>query len=312
MSENQPQEFGPPLSSLAEVRAFVAVVEHGSFSSAASALGLSQPTVSQRVQALEQHCALRLLDRRNGVVLTHAGRTLYNRARMLLGRALEFDAAARDIASLRAGRIVVGYAPPQFVMPAAAAFVQRHAGVEIAFRSGNTETLLRALEACTIDIAVLTLAAPRADVVSHRVARQRPALCVPVDHPWADRGRIALSDLRDHAVVIREPGSQTRQLFEAACAAQGIQPGRIIEVPTREAVKEAAAAGLGLGIVLDHEAGDDKRLVSLAFADIAVEAGTYVLCLQETRNIPAVNAYFEVCAALYPDPAREPEGKSSQ
>lgn len=292
----------PPLTSLADVRAFVAVVEQGSFSAAAAQLGLSQPTVSQRVQALEQHCALRLIDRRNGVVLTNAGRTLYNHARMLLGRALEFDAAARDIALLRAGRLVVGYAPPQFTMPVAAAFMQRYAGVELNFRSGNTDTLIAALEACTVDVAVLTLAEPRPGLVSHLLVRQRPALCVPVDHPFAARGRVGLADLAGHAVVSREAGSQTRVLFEAACAAHGVAPGRFIEVPTREAVKEAAAAGLGLGVVLDREAGDDRRLATVEIADISLEAGTYVVCLEETRYLPAVNAYFDVSAALFPQP----------
>lgn len=304
----------PPLTSLADVRAFVAVVEQGSFSAAAAQLGLSQPTVSQRVQALEQHCALRLIDRRNGVVLTNAGRTLYNHARMLLGRAQEFDAAARDIALLRAGRLVVGYAPPHFAMPVAAAFMQRYAGVELNFRSGNTDALIAALEACTVDVAVLTLAQPRPGLVSHLLVRQRPVLCVPIDHPFAARGRVQLADLSGHAVVSREMGSQTRVLFEASCVAHGVIPGRFIEVPTREAVKEAAAAGLGLGVVLDREAGDDRRLATVEIADIDLAAGTYVVCLEETRRLPAVNAFFEVCATLFPSDsaAMPPEVASSQ
>jgi DNA-binding transcriptional LysR family regulator len=125
-------------------------------------------------------------------------------------------------------------------------------------------------------------------------------LCVPVDHPFAARGRVSLADLAGHAVVSREAGSQTRVLFEAACAAHGVAPGRFIEVPTREAVKEAAAAGLGLGVVLDRETGEDRRLATVEIADIGLKAGTYVVCLEETRYLPAVNAYFDVCAALYP------------
>lgn len=281
--------------SLAEVRAFVAVVECGSFSQAATRLGLSQPTISQRVQALEQRCMLKLLERRNGVSLTSAGRILFNRARILLGRAEEFDLAVRDIAELRAGRLAIGFSTPRFAMDLARRFVARHPAVDVTFRVGNTRTLLEALAACTIDVAVLTLAAPRPGFAGVELARQRLAVCVAADHPLATRSSVTFADLAPLVVVVREEGSQTREMFETYREAKGGSCARSIEVPTREAVVEAAAAGLGVGIVLDREIGPDPRVVDVPIADCDGDIGTFAVCLDDARGLPAIAAFVEMC-----------------
>ncbi len=99
-----------------DLRAFVFVIEYGSFSRAAAELGLSQPTVSLRLRHLEERLGLRLLERRHGVVLTPVGRGLYNRARQVLAQLERFERSAEDLAQLRDGRLRVGISTPRFAM----------------------------------------------------------------------------------------------------------------------------------------------------------------------------------------------------
>jgi DNA-binding transcriptional LysR family regulator len=67
-------------------------------------------------------------------------------------------------------------------------------------------------------------------------------------------------------------------------------------MPTREAVKEAAAAGLGVSVVLSGEVGSDTRLAVLEITDCASAGGVYAVGLSETEGLPLIDAFFDACA----------------
>lgn len=287
-----------PLSSLGDVRAFVTVAETRSFSQAAQVLGLSQPTVSQRVQSLESLYGLRLLERRHGMALTAAGREIFNRARLLVSRADELDLLARDLIELKQGHLSIGFSTPHFAMPVIARVLEHHPRLEVDQTLGNTADLLAALQRCRIDVAVTTLDDPPGELRSQLIARQAPMICVPARHPWAERRRLEYAELAGASLVLREPGSMTRALFEASCAAVGVTLGRVMQVPSREAAKEAVVAGLGVGVVLDGETGSDRRLRAVALGDARARGGVYGVSLGEVTGLPTVEAFFAACEAV--------------
>ena len=98
-------------------------------------------------------------------------------------------------------------------------------------------------------------------------------------------------------LVVRERGSVTREVFESRLVEAGIRPGALLEVQSREAVREAVAAGLGLGVVFGSEfrAGEGLRRLAISGADLAV--AEYAVCLEERRRIPLVRAFLEALAA---------------
>ncbi len=273
----------------------MAVAELGSFSQAALALGVSQPTVSQRVQSLEGLYGLRLFDRRHGVNLTPAGREIFKRARLLLSRAEELDHLARDLGALRQGRLSLGYSTPSFAMPLIAALLEEHPHLAVEHALGNTADLLEEVRQCRLDVAVLTLDWVPSDLRVHRIARQVPMACTPAAHRWATRDAITLSELAEELVLLREPGSMTRSLFEAACSEGKACLKSTVTLPSREAVKEAVAAGIGVGIVLAGEVGADPRIKALDLAGADAEGGVYAVSLPETSGLPALEAFFNVC-----------------
>ena len=79
-------------------------------------------------------------------------------------------------------------------------------------------------------------------------------------HAWARRRRVKLEELTGMRPILREPASTTRQCFDAAIAAAGIQIGEVLEIGSREAIREAVAMDFGIGIVAASEFGDDMRL----------------------------------------------------
>lgn len=284
------------LSSLNDLRAFVAVAQLGSFSAAAAFLRLSQPSVSLRVQSLESLYGLKLLERRNGVSLTEAGRELFISARLLLARAEELDMLARDLSQLKRGRLKIGFSTPSYTMDIVARLQTAHPGLAVDFHYGNTAQLLDSLLECRIDLGVMTTAGLDSSFHSQLILHQHLAFCLPRDHPWIGRESLPLTSVAETALVTREAGSMTRHLFEQACERAGLTPRQILVVPTREALKEAVAAGLGAGLILSGELGHDERLGQVDLADeTPAIAGIHAVCLRENAQLPAVSAFLEHC-----------------
>jgi len=296
--------------SLNELEAFVAVVEQGNFSRAALWLGLSQPTVSQRVQTLETSCGLRLLDRAHGVQLTASGREIYNKARAVLAGARDIEATAQELGAMARGRLKVGFSTPSVAMRVIAGLKERNPAVEITARQGNTAELLQMIAACEIDVGVMTLLGVPDGVRAELIAPQRPLLCVATGSPLADRVELPLAELADETLILREDGSLTRQVVETACRDAGLALRAPLVMPTREAVKEAAAAGLGVGVVLSGEMGSDTRLAVLEISDGVSVGGVYAVGLSETEGLPLIDAFFDACAQAELDNA-EPTLSSS-
>lgn len=284
---------GPSLSAL---RVFVAVVETGSFSQAAENLGMSQPNVSFQIAGLEESCGLRLLQRRQPVSLTDGGRDLFVRARLILSRVEEFENSVRDLRALQRGRLTIGFSSPAAAVRLIARFFTAHPSIELATSIGNTEQLLAQLAACTIDIGLMTLLEPRPALSCTLVAKQRLVACVPRQHRLAKAASLSLQALAEEPLLIREPGSMTRHLLESALAQRGLAPRVRLQLGSREALKEAVAAGIGIGTVLEDEAGGDTRLRVIPITGLTTAAGVYAVCLKESLDLPAVAAFVELAA----------------
>jgi aminoethylphosphonate catabolism LysR family transcriptional regulator len=277
------------------LRAFHRVATEGSFTRAAAALRVTQPTLSAQVKALEAEYGAALFVRRaRGIAPTELGRALLEVTRRLFAleeQAGEILSAARE---LTIGQLRLGADSPYHVMPFLAAFRRRHGGIGLQLAIGNGEEVMEDLLTQRVDVAVL--ADPAEDARLHAVpcGRHRLAAIVPKRHPLAARRRVALVALARETVVLREPGSRTRRIFEAALAQAGLAAESAIEIGTREGVREAVAAGLGIGIVSAAELGHDDRLAALRLEGEGLETREYVVCLAERRALRIVAAFFKV------------------
>jgi DNA-binding transcriptional LysR family regulator len=293
MADRNPEPRGIAERSLrlGHVRAFNAVAVHGSFSEAARVLGVTQPAVTMHVRSLEEAAGGRLFLRGQPTELTPLGMSLLAELRTLghLVDAVEGRlASSRGLAS---GSLALGLCGPFVGMPVLGAFLERHPRVRVATQLANAGTLLEAVQAQRLDAAVVTLPAPAPELYNLLLTTQRVAIVVHRDHPLAATGTVRLEQLAAARLITREPGSMTRQLFEAGLAAAGCPIPPALELGSREAVKEAAATGLGLGIVLDREIGDDRRLVMLTIEDAALTAGEYLVCPPALAQVGAVGAF---------------------
>lgn len=286
---------------LAQLRAFYAVAREGSFTTAARALSVTQPTVSSQVKALEDSYGLRLFDRRGRrVVVTELGKTLFAITRRLYALEEEAEDVLAAARKLEHGHIKVGADGPHHIIPILAAFASRYPALEVSLAMGNADKVLHDLRHQQIDVAVLAKVDddPQLHAILYR--RSPLVLFVPRNHPWAKRTSIRLKEIADQRMILREAASVTRQIFQSALAEAGVRPQAVMQIESREAVREAVAAGLGIGVVSQAEFDYDKRLTKLRVRDVRMEITEHVVCLEERRRLRIVRAFLDVAGQVAP------------
>ncbi len=281
------------------------VVEEGGVTRAAERLGLTQPAVTARMRALEAAVGRALFRRRgNRLALTEAGAELYEQCRGLL--ALWDDLASRlqESGRLLRGRLRLGADGPfGGVMELLRRFRGAYPGVVLSLEIGNAARVVEQLAAGVTDAAVVTLERPPGTRWhALRLGEEHLAALLPAGHPLAGRRRLELAELAGERLVFREPGSATRTLLEEALAGAGLAPRIVLELGSREAVREAVAAGLGVSAVLSGEQPPDPRLSVVPLAAPTARLGRWLLCLAERRRLRLNEALFALARGLSAGP----------
>jgi aminoethylphosphonate catabolism LysR family transcriptional regulator len=279
----------------AHLRAFHAVASEGSFTRAAARLHVTQPTLSGQVKALEETYGVRLFDRRGRrVAPTELGSALLDLTRRLFSLEDEAEQLLAATRGLRKGHLRVGADAPYHVTAALSAFTKRYPGVQLSLTVGNSAALARELFEHKIDVAVLANVAGGSRLHVKPLRRDRLVAFVARTHPWARRRRIDLADLADQRLVLREQGSATRQIFETEMARRGLALGEVLDMNSREAVRETVAAGLGIGVVSVSEFGRDPRIKALELAGGDLTMIEYIVCLAERRDLRLISAFLRI------------------
>ena len=245
---------------------FRAVAQHLSFRKAAEELYLTQPAVSLQIKALEEDLGVQLFDRTGSrVALTSAGKTMLSyaeQAHALLQRA-EHEIAA--IGGELAGHLALGASTTiaQYVLPRMLGeFLAEHSRVQPTLISGNTEHIVDAVAKHEIALGFIEGPSRSRDVKSESFLTDELVLIVPAAHEWAERARIAASELKTVPLLMRERGSGTRHVVEMALEDHHVKPALLtiaMELDSTEAIKSAVEAGLGAGFVSKWAIAKDAR-----------------------------------------------------
>jgi LysR family transcriptional regulator, low CO2-responsive transcriptional regulator len=290
-----------PLTSK-QLQAFNAVATSGSFTRAAEALGVTQPAVTIQVRTLEKDRRVRLFERRgDGVFLTDAGHALHAVTRRIFQLVQDADDVLDAAGALRFGNLRLGIDSLQWSMEVLARFLETHPNIRMSTLMGNATATLRNLVELRCDIAVVTLSkearASLDGIDVMRLAPHRLGLLIPAKHSLAKRARVSFADLADQPVILREPGSETRRSCDEKFAALSISPRIVLELGSREAVREAVAAGLGVAPMVAGEEGHDPRTATVELSDGATDTWISVAWLSGRQEVPAVRGFIEVATA---------------
>lgn len=241
---------------ISQLRAFLKVARHGSFSLAARELGLTQSGISRQVQQIEHELGLALVDREQRPVrLTRAGKELLPCAERIVN---DLDAT---IQTMRAGRgqltgyisVAASTIPGEFYVPdLLARFAARYPGVQPSLVITDSAGVADELLARRAEVGFLgaNLAHNRLELTPF--ADDEIVLIAPASHALAKRLRVSLDELAGQPFVEREGGSGTLESLKRLLAGQGLTlPEHHVAMiaGTSQAQLAAIEAGVGLGFV---------------------------------------------------------------
>lgn len=281
------------------LRMFAAVVRSGSFSKAAEILNVSQPAISKGVRDFELQVGCRLLNRSpKGVVPTSEGLALSQRAEALFAieRAAEEElSAVRGLhnGSLRIGAstTIATYMIPRYL----GAFHRAYPGVDLHLISANTRDIAEQMVAQDIDIGLVEGPVDDRNLIAEPWRTDVMKLIAAPDHAFsAATGPIDPKQLENEILIVREPGSGSREVVTQALAARGIEPLRTLEIGSTAAIKQVVAAGLGIAIVSAVTVKDQAqlgRLKVLDLRDMTIERTLWQLRLPGRVAMPAARAF---------------------
>lgn len=254
---------------------FCRVVELGSFSKAAEAVLLSQPTISEHIKTLEEMVGERLVDRLGRETApTPAGKILYRYAKKIIQIKEEAMQAMAAYRGELAGTVHLGAStiPGTYILPQLiGSFKQRHPAVQISVHIGATKDVAEAVAEGRQELGLVGSQWKDRRLSFERIFADELVLAVPKGHPWTSEKSIPVDRLAEEPFIARHRGSGTRMVTYEILENAGFDPGRlrvVAEMSTTEAVRQSIKAGIGISILSRQAVAEDVAHGSLSLVPI--------------------------------------------
>ncbi|MGM1045539.1 MAG: LysR family transcriptional regulator [Bacillota bacterium] len=232
---------------------FVTVVEKGNFTRAAEELKMTQPAVSQYIQALERTVGAKLLERTNKYVrLNQAGEIVFHHAKDILGMYTRMQTLVDDLLHRASGDLSISasYTFGEYVLPHLLAYMHEvYPLIRPRINIGNTTEVAEAILNHQADIGIVEGEYHHENLHIEAFAEDEMFVIVPNEERYAGREEISLSELGKETWIVRESGSGTRRAAEHMFTSRHFQPDNKMEFGSTQLIKESVEAGLGVTLL---------------------------------------------------------------
>jgi DNA-binding transcriptional LysR family regulator len=297
-----------PVPDLVSLDLLDSVIRLGSIRRAAAAHGISQPAASMRLRSLERVLGLDLLDRSSGrarptlagEAVTEWGRQVLDATRDLMVGAEALRHQGRTQVRIAASMTVAEYLVPGWLQRMAASTPD----VAVSLQMGNSEQVAESVAAGANDLGFVEGRTAPAGLESLVVLEDELVLVVAPSHPWARRRRpITAAELARTPIVVRERGSGTREVLEAALGPLGLAVTVGVELGSTTAIKTAIEAGAGPSVLSTLAVGTDAaegRLVPVAVAGLSFDRDIRAVWMPDRRLPEAAREFLAIAEGTTP------------
>ncbi|XZG70393.1 LysR substrate-binding domain-containing protein [Chitinibacteraceae bacterium HSL-7] len=280
------------------LKTLLEVIRQNSVTAAARRLKLSQPTVTAQIRQLEASYGIELFQRRGGrMMATDAAIELLPHIERLLQLEAELDFRLRDASQRQHATLRLAATGPYYLLEHVAAFRQRAPQVTVALEFGNSQQVIDALDEGRADLVVSSQQLERPALARWTLAQSPLVLVVHRGHALAALECVPLDALAPLTLLLREPGSVTRQTVEALLRQAGVTPQAMLEFGSREAIREAIVHGLGCTLMAAGEVMPHPQLRTVALAHCDAHIHEYLYCLESRRAFGPLKAFVEMTQA---------------
>ena len=273
---------------LANLSAFIAIAETGSFSGAAERLFLTQPAISKRIAGLEQQLGVRLFDRLGReVTLTEAGRALLPRAYQILNVLDDTRRALTNLTGAVSGRLTlatshhIGRHP---LPPLLRASPRQYPAVALDIQFLDSEQAYDEILHGRAEIAVITLAPD-----PHHLVKAVPVWDDALDfvaapeHPLANNHEVSLADVARHPAVFPGGNTFTHHIVQRLFESQGLTPNIAMSTNYLETIKMMVSIGLAWSVLPRTMLDEQVAPIALPGIQLSRQLG-YILHTERTLS----------------------------
>jgi aminoethylphosphonate catabolism LysR family transcriptional regulator len=280
---------------IAQLKSFFMVARIGSVTQAAKRLGLSQPTITAQIRALEEAYGVELFHRGGRrLALSDAGLALLPKVEALVQQETEIDFFLRHSGDLRTGSLRVGATAPYYVLDLIRRFSARFPAIDVTVEMGNSQEVLNALQEYRVDVAMSSNCVDDPRLSRLLLGVDPLVLVVHRTHPLAGQTEVTPAVLAGCRLLMREAGSTTRIATEQMLAQANVAPGSQMEIGSRESIREAVVLNLGVSVIALHEVPSHPDLRVLRFTGAAPQLHEYLYCLRERRGARLIDAFVSL------------------
>ena len=283
------------------LRAFHAIAVEGGVSRAARRLNVSQPTLSQQLKALEARYGVTLFEgRKVPLRLTVAGVELFRQTQKLFATAADIDDMLGETASLTGGTLRLGSDNPYYAAKTVELFRRYHPQTAVQVRMGNARAVMRWLGEAQIDAALASDPPGHGAFSYEPLASDGLSFALPRDHVLTAFEVVPIHAIAKETLLLREPNSKTRAFTERALADADIEPWSVIELQSRETIREGIALGLGISLFFNSECPPDTRIVyrPLDTAERSYDLDNYLVYQSERRRSALMRALQSIAGEM--------------
>jgi DNA-binding transcriptional LysR family regulator len=282
---------------IADLQAMVAVVERGGFRAAASAINLSQPALSRRIDKLEEALNVRLFERTTRrVALTVVGREFYAKAQEILANVESSLLSISDIAASSGGEVIIACVPSvayHYLPPVIRQFNAIYPNIRIKVIDEGANEVLNGVTRGEADFGINFIGAQQADIDFEKIMSERFVLACLHDHPLAQRRSVKWREIDKYPYVAVARSSGNRLVLDQALATAEVRPSAVYEVRHVATSLAWVAAGLGIAAVphLAMPPQDGSPLIAVPLVEPKVER-TLGLIRKKGRKLSSSAQYL--------------------
>jgi len=285
------------------LKIFIKVVDLKSFSKAASAVHLTQPTVSSHIKELENYFNCRLIDRLGKkAVPTKAGELLYSYAEKLIQLFKESETAMVEFLGKVSGNLAIGGStiPGNYILPQLIGkFLGHYANVHISLIIGDTEQIIEDILSFKLEFGVVGAKMDSLRINQTKLIEDDMRLIVPAGHKWSSYDTVDLKKLLPEPFIIREKGSGTLKSFQNSLEKTGKSVGDlniVAQMGSTSAVIQGIKSGIGISIlstVAVQEELDSGSLTALKIEGMDLKRYFYLTAHQDRTLSPLCKAFVD-------------------
>ena len=285
---------------LRHLEIFCKVVELKSFSKAADALYLTQPTISSHIKALEKSLHITLLDRLGREVIpTKAGSVLYHYAKEIVKLKKEAQQTLAQFIGKMSGSLDVGGStiPGVYILPSLIGeFKKVYPRIIVTLRIGDTEEVATMILEGAVEAGIVGAKIDDSHIEYNEFLKDSLILVAP---PSYDQTKISKKGLKDIPLIFRERGSGSRTVLEKTLREDGLgieDLNIVAEMGSTEAVKQAIKSGIGLSVLSKRSVQDElanKTLKEVRVDHLSIVRPFYIITHKMRVKSPLCKAFLD-------------------